>query len=151
MKSNTIFIIVAVIFSLILTVVFILGGQHFDNYNKTFNQGCYPVGTIGFEACHNGTDVAMTYMDNGVRERASVPTTSLLDEKAEVTAEVLRIKSIIANPPTHQDINCVTLVHVERNVVYVNFAPCKGQGGVGQIFTIDAKFWSAEVAAQFSK
>ena len=72
-----------------------------------------------------------------------------LENGSEVTAEVLRIKAIIANPPAYQDINCVTLVHVERNVVYVNFAPCKGQGGVGQIFTIDAKFWSADVAEQF--
>lgn len=149
MKSNTIFITVAVIFSLILTVVFVLGGQHFDKYNKTFNQGCYSVGTIGFEACHNGTDVAMTYMDNGVRERASVATTALLDEKAEVTAEVSRVKAIMANPPAYQEGNCVTLVHVEKNVVYVNFTPCNGQGGVGQIFTIDAKFWANDVAEQF--
>lgn len=147
---NTVAYVVACI---IAVVAVVLGNIGLSNYDSTFSQGCYKTGPIDVELCHNGVDIASTYVEEDIRYRMSVATTPLTEAKAEVDAEVKRVLDAIKNAPSYQANNCITAVRAEPSVgaVYVSFAPCHGEGGVGVIYNIDAKFWSAEVAAQFSK
>ena len=148
MKNSTIVVLVSIV-TIALTVLL---NTLVTNYSQSFNQDCYEAGSVGFEVCHNGEKSTTTFInDEGVRESTLTSTTSLVDDKAEVDAEVARILNEIEHAPAYQANNCITAVHVERHIVYVSFAPCHGEGGVGVIYNIDAKFWSAEVAAQFSK
>ena len=95
-------------------------------------------------AASDGIAVAPAYLL--VEPDLSFSKTSVSD----VDAEVARILNEIEHAPAYQANNCITAVHVERHIVYVSFAPCHGEGGVGVIYNIDAKFWAQDVAKQFN-